>query len=94
MNKALFRIWSDKKSGLPPPYFDEALDKLLPPFSEQGLPSSEYTVAELLRDSGYYSDLIGKWLLGRFNGMSPNDQGFHDSCSTRAGRYLNLDLVL
>ena len=91
MNKALFRIWSDKKSGLPPPYFDEALDKLLPPFSEQGLPSSEYTVAELLRDSGYYNALIGKWHLGRFNGMSPNDQGFHDSLLMASGLYLPED---
>lgn len=50
-----------------------------PPYEEQGLPSSEVTVAEVLKARGYYTAHIGKWHLGRGEGFAPNDQGFDDS---------------
>lgn len=46
------------------------------PDSEGGLPSSEITVAELLRDRGYATEHLGKWHLGIHEGSRPNDQGF------------------
>ncbi len=44
----------------------------------QGITSWEYTLAELLGDSGYVSALYGKWHLGNIQGRLPTDQGFDE----------------
>ena len=45
-----------------------------------GLPSGlapwEYTIAEMLRDNGYATAIMGKWHLGSTPGRFPTDQGF------------------
>lgn len=41
-----------------------------------GLPGSEITLAEMLRDNGYTTALIGKWHLGHNPESLPNAQGF------------------
>lgn len=41
-----------------------------------GLPASEITLAELLRENGYATALIGKWHLGHNPQSHPNAQGF------------------
>ncbi len=84
-------VMNDMDTGLPPLEVDEALAATKPPFEQQGLPSEEVTVAELLRDSGYYTAHIGKWHLGRRNGMAPNDQGFDDSLLMHSGLFLPED---
>jgi arylsulfatase A-like enzyme len=51
------------------------------PFPGQGLSGIapwEYTLAELLSDSGYATALYGKWHLGEHKGRLPNDQGFDE----------------
>ena len=40
------------------------------------VPASEATIAEMLREKGYATGMIGKWHLGMDEGMHPNDQGF------------------
>ncbi len=56
-----------------------------------GMPASEITLAELLRDHGYYTAHIGKWHLGRADGMWPHEQGFEDSLLMASGLYGRLD---
>tara|TARA_A100001015_G_scaffold19176_1_gene22113 strand:+ start:446 stop:2092 length:1647 start_codon:yes stop_codon:yes gene_type:complete len=53
-----------------------------------GVPSSEITIAEVLKNSGYYTAHVGKWHLGRVDGSHPNDQGFNDSLLMEGGLYL------
>ena len=63
-------------------------DAAAAPFEEQGLPSSEVTIAEILKSSDYYTAHIGKWHLGRNQESSPNNQGFDDSLFMASGLYL------
>ena len=66
---------------------------LMPPttFFERGLPSSEITLAEILRDNGYRTLHIGKWHLGRTQGMWPHDQGFDESLMMASALYQPID---
>ncbi len=75
-------------NGLPPAVYDEAKEASQPPYERKGLPASEVTVAEILKDEGYYTAHIGKWHLGRENGMAPHEQGFDDSLLMTSGLYL------
>lgn len=43
-----------------------------------GLAPWEYTIAELLSDSGYATALYGKWHLGAVEGRLPTNQGFDE----------------
>jgi uncharacterized sulfatase len=70
-------------------YFDEHGDGL--PYEEMGVPASEVTLAETLQQSGYHTVHIGKWHLGRSNGMAPHDQGFDESLLMASGLYLPED---
>ena len=52
------------------------LNGVLFPESHTGMPSSEYTIAELLRDNGYNTGIVGKWHLGHKHEYLPLQQGF------------------
>jgi uncharacterized sulfatase len=78
-------------SSTPPSYYDADVERSHPSYEEKGLATDELTIAELLRDSGYYTAHIGKWHLGRENGMGPNAQGFDDSLLMTSGLYLPED---
>jgi uncharacterized sulfatase len=56
-----------------------------------GMPASEVTLAETLQQAGYHTVHIGKWHLGRSNGMDPNSQGFDESLLMASGLYLPED---
>ena len=91
MGKMVSRISADMDNNLPPSFYDEALEASQPPYELKGLPASELTIAELLKDKGYYTAHIGKWHLGRANGMAPHQQGFDDSLLMASGLYLPED---
>lgn len=43
------------------------------------------TIAEVLRDAGYFTALVGKWHLGQQNGCVPWERGFQRSLNSRYG---------
>jgi uncharacterized sulfatase len=91
MGPMVSMVASSLDNGLPPGRFNEAGAADALPYEQQGLPSSEVTVAEVLQDKGYYTAHIGKWHLGRNKGFAPMDQGFNESLLMASGLYLPED---
>ena len=52
------------------------MTRVLIPKSTGGLPATEITVAQALRDAGYATACIGKWHLGRQREYLPPNHGF------------------
>ncbi len=46
------------------------------PNSSNGMPAAEITIAELLKEKGYQTALVGKWHLGHRGEFHPTAQGF------------------
>lgn len=70
---------------------NEGVHEDVPSYADLGMPPTEVTIAELLQSAGYYTAHIGKWHLGRNNGMDPTNQGFDDSLLMGSGLYLPVD---
>ncbi len=66
---------------------------VIPPQREYGLPSEEFTMAEMLGESGYkYRGIVGKWHLGhRQKKWLPKNQGFtfFEGCHNGAVDYFS-----
>ena len=60
-------------------------------YDQMAMPAEEITIAEVLKDQGYYTAHIGKWHLGRANGSAPQDQGFDQSLLMHSGLYMAED---
>ena len=83
----LLSFISDREQ--PPAVINEQAVRV--PYEEMGMPTSEVTLAELLREQGYRTLHIGKWHLGRAPGMRALDQGFDESLLMASGLYGRLD---
>jgi len=59
----------------------------LPSMNQMGMPGSEVTIAEYLREEGYETALIGKWHLGRNASTCPAAQGFDNGLVLWDGMY-------
>lgn len=84
-------IENKNSKGRPPVEYFPEIDKNNPTFNNRGLPGEEITIAELMQDAGYRTLHIGKWHLGRTDGMMPNAQGFDESLMMASGLYLPVD---
>jgi len=91
MAPMLSRISAEMGRGAPPMIYDGALDGSKPPYARQGLPAGEVTIAEILKERGYATFHIGKWHLGRQDGMAPHEQGFDQSLLMASGLFLPED---
>jgi arylsulfatase A-like enzyme len=91
MAPMLSRISADMGRGTPSMIYDAALDESKPPYEQQGLPPEEVTIAEILKERGYATFHIGKWHLGRQDGMAPHEQGFDQSLLMASGLFLPED---
>ena len=91
MGNVVSSISQQMDNNLPPGFYDQALEATQPAYEFKGLPAEEVTVAETLKASGYYTAHVGKWHLGRDNGMAAHQQGFDDSLLMSSGLYLPED---
>lgn len=71
-------VWPQFSKLIAGDSFKEENAENYPPLNAMGLPSSEQTLAEVLKEKGYHSIMLGKWHLGADQGMTPNDQGFDE----------------
>lgn len=91
MGPLVTAIANSLDNGLPRAIYNDVGGAEAKPYFEQGLPSSEVTIAEVLQDRGYHTVHIGKWHLGGGEGFAPNDQGFDESLLMASGLYLPED---
>lgn len=91
MAKVIGTAFSEMHPDMPAAFYNEALEDTQPPYELKGLPADEVTIAEILKASGYYTAHVGKWHLGRDNGMAAHEQGFDQSLLMASGLYLPED---
>jgi len=80
-----------EQTYLPPLEVNAAVNDDDLPFRNKGLPQSEITIAELLKQQDYHTVHIGKWHLGNSPQFLPNAQGFDESLLMHSGLYLPED---
>jgi uncharacterized sulfatase len=91
MGRAVSIIGSGMHRTLPDTLYDAEAAANKPSYDLQGLPPEEITLAEALKTRGYHTVHIGKWHLGRDNGMAAHEQGFDESLLMASGLYLPED---
>jgi arylsulfatase A-like enzyme len=87
----IIRWMEELQPGKIPLILDEARAATMKPIQALGLPTSEITIAELLKQQGYYTAHVGKWHLGSVNDMMVTNQGFDDSLELKGTLYLPED---
>jgi uncharacterized sulfatase len=87
----IFSWMEELNPGLLPTFIDLEGAEALPDMGNLGMPTEEITIAEVLKEAGYYTAHIGKWHLGSSKGMRPEDQGFDDSLYMAGTLYLPED---
>jgi len=91
MGRIVTMFANEDTRGRPKVGFDRKAAATLPDFEDQGLPGSEVTIAEMLKDEGYHTAHIGKWHLGNSGEFHPNAQGFDESLNMTGLLHLPAD---
>ncbi len=73
------KLGNEMDNNLPEYLYDEAAAATRPDYNAQGLPASEVTIAEVLKQVDYHTVHIGKWHLGSVGEFHPTAQGFDES---------------
>jgi uncharacterized sulfatase len=84
----IFQWMEELDQPVLPSKIDMATVKTMPDMAHLGMPPEEITIAEVLKDAGYYTAHIGKWHLGSVGDMRPENQGFDDSLYMQGMLYL------
>lgn len=79
----------DAKAPVRPIYHADR-EAEVPPYQDQGLPTSEITIARLLSKAGYRTLHLGKWHLGESPQFTPQAHGFDESLGFYSGASLFL----
>jgi arylsulfatase A-like enzyme len=72
-------MMENQQHSMHPPVFHEDAVENIPALDKEAIPSSEITVADLLRKQAYHTVHFGKWHLGGIGGSRPEDKGFDES---------------
>jgi arylsulfatase A-like enzyme len=86
------RMRTQAGGALHPAIYHADREAAVPPMDAQGVPPSEITLAELLRDRGYHTLGFGKWHLGETPALRPEAQGFDEYLGFYPGASLYLDV--
>ena len=78
-------IASSKNAGIHPSIYHAEREQAMPAYEAQGVPTSEISIARLLKQSGYRTLHVGKWHLGENQQFRPNAHGFDQSLGFLAG---------
>lgn len=73
------KLGNEMDNNLPEYFYDAEAASTRPDYNAQGLPASEVTIAEVLKQVGYHTVHIGKWHLGSVGEFHPTAQGFDES---------------
>ncbi len=91
MGRVVNSVSGDIRPDLPSGEYNAEATDLRPPYEDQGLPTEEVTVAEMLAGNGYHNIHIGKWHLGVNEEVDALGQGFDESLNMSEGLYLPED---
>ncbi len=80
-----------KSKGLHPAIYHAEREASMPPYEEQGVPTSEISIAKLLKQADYHTVHLGKWHMGENATMGPNAHGFDESLGFLQGGMMFLE---
>ena len=74
-----------KPGAVHEPIYHAERERDLPPYEDEGIPTTEVTVGNLLQKAGYHTVHIGKWHLGDSPKFRPYARGFDEALSMQHG---------
>ena len=87
---AFERLISLSDYGLHQPIFHKELVSHEPPLAQEAVPTSEITIAQLLKTRDYHTIFLGKWHLGETEATRPDKRGFDETLGFLAGASMYL----